>query len=185
MISVKKCDKEDVDNDVLKNLITANPRLSSVELSAILGFHQITNCDNLKAIGKVSKAGIWVPHQLSSENLLHRATICTSLFPRQQSEPFLKRIVTADKKWVSYVNVECKRQWLAKAKPPYRRQNLASTLKKFSFVFGVIEKGVIYFELLDQNQTITADMYCQQLDRVKTSLATKRPVLINRCEVIL
>ena len=28
-------------------------------------------------------------------------------------------------------------------------------------------------------------MYCQQLDRVKTSLTTKRPALINRCGVIL
>ena len=75
---------EEVDNDVLEDLITADPRLSIVELSAILGFHQTIICDHLNAIGKVFKAGIWVPHQLLPENLLQRATICTSLFSRQK-----------------------------------------------------------------------------------------------------
>jgi len=46
---------EEVDNDVLEDLITADPRLSSVELSAILSFYQTTIWDHLKAIGK----GFW------------------------------------------------------------------------------------------------------------------------------
>jgi len=84
-----------------------------------------------------------------------------------------------------YVNVERKRQWLDKGQNPLPTAKPSLHLKKVLLCVWRDCKGVIYFELLDQNQTITADMYCQQLHHVKTSLATKRPALINRCGVIL
>jgi hypothetical protein len=46
-------------------------------------------------------------------------------------------------------------------------------------------KGVIYFELLDINQTITANVYSQQLQRLNEALFQKRPVLANQKVVIL
>lgn len=36
-------------------------------------------------------------------------------------------------------------------------------------------KGVIYYELLARNETLTADLYCQQLDRLAAKIAEKRP----------
>ena len=44
--------------------------------------------------------------------------------------------------------------------------------------------GIIHFELLGMNQTITAEVYCQQLQRLKTALEQKRPALINRKGVL-
>ena len=46
-------------------------------------------------------------------------------------------------------------------------------------------KGVIYFELLDINQTITANVYSQQLQRLNEVLSQKRPALANQKAVIL
>ncbi len=46
-------------------------------------------------------------------------------------------------------------------------------------------KGVIYFEFLDVNQTITADVYSQQLQRLHEVLLEKRPNLVNQKDVIL
>ena len=46
-------------------------------------------------------------------------------------------------------------------------------------------KGVIYFELLDINQTITANVYSQQLQRLNEVLSQKRPALANQKVVIL
>ena len=139
----------------------------------------------MKAIGKVSKAGIWVPHQLSAENLLQRVTICTSLSSRNKREPFLKRIVTGDEKWVLYVNVERKRQWLDKDQKALPTAKPGLHPKKVLLCVWWDWKGVVYFELLDQNQTITADIYCQQLDQLKTALAIKRSALTNKWGVIL
>ncbi|GFX32867.1 mariner Mos1 transposase [Trichonephila clavipes] len=41
-------------------------------------------------------------------------------------------------------------------------------------------KGIIYFELLPQGQTLNSDFYCQQLDRLKPATDPKRPELANR-----
>ena len=46
-------------------------------------------------------------------------------------------------------------------------------------------KGVVHYELLEPGKTITADMYCQQLDRLKQALKQKHPALVNRKGVIL
>ncbi|XP_014785013.1 histone-lysine N-methyltransferase SETMAR-like [Octopus bimaculoides] len=45
-------------------------------------------------------------------------------------------------------------------------------------------KGVIHYELLDNNQTINANLYCEQLRRLKTVLSQKRASLVNRKSVI-
>ena len=46
-------------------------------------------------------------------------------------------------------------------------------------------RGIIHFELLNRNETVTADLYVQQLQRVHQSLLEKRPALVNRKNVVL
>ena len=41
-------------------------------------------------------------------------------------------------------------------------------------------KGVLYDELLLENQTINSNKYCFQLDQLKTALDEKHPELVNR-----
>ena len=43
----------------------------------------------------------------------------------------------------------------------------------------VEQRGVIHFELLKPGETVTADLYCQQLDQVRNELLIKWPVFIN------
>ena len=45
-------------------------------------------------------------------------------------------------------------------------------------------KGVLYYELLPENQTINSNKYCSQLDQLKAALNEKRPELVNRKCVI-
>ena len=46
-------------------------------------------------------------------------------------------------------------------------------------------RGIIHFELLNRNETVTADLYLQQLQHVHQSLLEKRPALVNRKNVVL
>ena len=46
-------------------------------------------------------------------------------------------------------------------------------------------KGIVYYELLDENQAITSEVYCHQLNRLKEVLLEKGPSLINRKGVIM
>ena len=41
-------------------------------------------------------------------------------------------------------------------------------------------KGVLYYELLLENQTINSNKYCSQLDQLKVTLDEKCPELVNR-----
>ena len=41
-------------------------------------------------------------------------------------------------------------------------------------------KGVLYYELLLENQTINSNKYCSQLDQLKVELDEKHPELVNR-----
>lgn len=46
-------------------------------------------------------------------------------------------------------------------------------------------KGIIQHEVLKYGQTVTAQVYCDQLDRLNAALREKRPRLVNRGDVVL
>ena len=41
-------------------------------------------------------------------------------------------------------------------------------------------KGVLYYELLPENQTINSNKYCSQLDQLEAALDKKHPELVSR-----
>jgi histone-lysine N-methyltransferase SETMAR len=46
-------------------------------------------------------------------------------------------------------------------------------------------QGVIYWELLQQSETINAVKFCEHLDKLHEALKTKRPKIVNRGNVLL
>ncbi|CAF4257720.1 unnamed protein product, partial [Rotaria sordida] len=62
------------DIERLKVLIEDNPRLTTRELSAILGCNQFTIDRHLHEMGKVNKHGTWVPHKGEKARLLTSRT---------------------------------------------------------------------------------------------------------------
>ncbi|XP_043258954.1 histone-lysine N-methyltransferase SETMAR-like [Colletes gigas] len=97
------------------------------------------------------------------------------------------RIATGDEKWVTYDNIvqKDKRQWLDKDQPPLPDPKANIHGKKILLCVWWDCQGIIHHELLKSNLTITADRYVQQLQRVQEKLNEKRPVLVNRKDVIL
>ena len=45
-------------------------------------------------------------------------------------------------------------------------------------------KGVFYYELLPENETIDSNKYCSQLHQLKAALDEKRLELVNRKRII-
>ena len=45
-------------------------------------------------------------------------------------------------------------------------------------------KGVLYYKLLLENQTINSNKYCSQLDQLKAAFDEKGPELVNRKHII-
>ena len=89
------------DDESVKSLVVgAKPQLTADEVAEKFNSFHGTIHRHLHAIGKVSKLGKWVPHELSEKNRQYRIKVFTSLFSRQCQCPFLDRIITGDEKWM-------------------------------------------------------------------------------------
>ena len=73
------------------------------------------------------------------------------------------RIVIGDEKWILYNNFRRRHQWLGKSARPKPEPREEFHWKKILLCVGWDMRGIIHYELLQDNQTITAEYYCQQL----------------------
>ena len=81
---------------------------------------------------------------------MDRVSIFESLLKRNEIEPFLKRMITGDEKWIMYDN-------------NVRERNVMLSV-------WWDWKGIIHHELLESGQTINLTLYCQQLMRLKQAI---------------
>ena len=163
------------DVERLQALIEDNPRLTTRELSTMLGCNYSTIDRQLHQMGKVNKLGTWVPHQLTPDNIQQRITICNSLLLKRNRYRFLQQIVTGDEKWVLYVNHTRKRQWVNREDLPDPEPKTDLHPKKVMLSVWWDFQGIIYFELLPPNTTVDSELYCNQLQNLKVALQAKRP----------
>ncbi|XP_015438307.1 PREDICTED: histone-lysine N-methyltransferase SETMAR-like [Dufourea novaeangliae] len=96
-----------------------------------------------------------------------------------------QQIVTGDEKWVLYVNLKRRPQWLDKSEAPQPTPKPDLHAKKVMLCVWWNFKGILHYELLPTNQTITSEVYSAQLERLDRALREKEPALINRKGVIL
>jgi len=175
----------EVDNDRLNVLVESDPRQTLRELATIMECSHEAIRQHLQQLGKILKHGVWVPHKLSDHQKVQRSTIAAYLRGWNNREPFLDRIVTGDEKWVLYVNIRRKDQWLSRGETPVPTPRAGIHPMKIMLSIWWDMKGVVHWELLDRNLTITAEIYCQQLDRLNSALIQIRPSLVNRKGVLL
>ena len=159
-----------MDNDTLKEAIESDPCQTTLELAEIFGCDQKTIVNHLHAIGKTNRHGKWVPHQLSDANKAARVTNAGILLRHTKNSGFLDSIVTSDEKWIQFNNPSRKRQWLGRGEQPKTTPKPDIHGKKAMLCVWWSVKGLVHFELLNPGQTVTAELYAQQLTRVDHAL---------------
>ena len=165
----------EIDLDRLQQLITADPRLTTRCLSSMLGCCHVTIANHLHQLGKVLKLGVWIPHELNAKQLLKRVDVCEQLLSKRRNINWLDNLITGDEKWVMYVNHTRKRQWLEPGKTPLTTPKPDLHPQKVMLSVWWDVEGVIYWELLPPNTTITAHTYCTQLQNLAAEYKKKRP----------
>ena len=83
----------EVDDDKIKAKIENNRRSTTREIAEKLNISHTCVERHLKQLGYVIRLGIWVPHKLNEIQLTKRISICDSLLKRNETDPFLKRIM--------------------------------------------------------------------------------------------
>ena len=117
----------------------------------------------LKQLGYVNKLDIWIPHKLNEIQLTKRISICDSLLKLNETDPFLKLIITSDEKWVVYDNVVRKTSWSKQDERAKSTSKADIHQKKVALSVWWDFEGIVYFELLTRIQTINSNAFCRQL----------------------
>lgn len=174
----------EADEEKIMALVEGNRHITTRDVAARLNLSNSTVFDHMKRLGLVSKLDVWVPHILKERDILRRIDTCDSLIKRQENDPFLKRLITGDEKWIVYNNVKRKRSWCKKDESSQSTSKADIHQKKVMLSVWWDYKGIIFFELLPDNSTIDSKVYCNQMDKLNAVIKQKRPELINRKGVV-
>ena len=140
--------------------------------------------NHLKQLGYFPKLDTWLPHELKETHVTPRINSCDLLKKRNENDPFLKRLITGDEKWVVYNNIKRKRSWSRPGEPTQTTSKADIHQKKVLLSVWWDYKGIVYFELLPPNRTINSDVYIEQLTKLNNAVEEKRPELTNRKGIV-
>ena len=88
----------EIETDKIKVLFDENPYLTTQDIAGDLEISHTSVLNHIHKIGYVSRLNAWVPHALTEAQLARRTEICDSLIRREKNHPFLKSLVTGDRK---------------------------------------------------------------------------------------
>lgn len=144
------------------------------QLAELFGVIQQAISLRLKAIGVIQKQRNWVAYELKPRDIERRFCMCEQLLQRHKRKSFLHRIVTGDEKWIQYDNPKRKKSWGMPGHASTSTTKLNIHGSKLMLYFWWDQVGVIYYELLKSNETITGDRYRTQLMHLSRALQEKR-----------
>lgn len=166
----RKCANED-----LEQLLNDNSTLTQTELAKEFGVTQQTVSIHLHEMGKVHKEGKYIPHNLTESNKNQRLVTCLSLLNRHRRKSFLWKIITGDEKWIKYDNPKRRKSWVNPGEPSTSVVKPNNFGKKVMLCIWWDIKGILYYELLEPGETVCANRYQEQLNRLSENLELKRP----------
>ncbi|GFY11672.1 histone-lysine N-methyltransferase SETMAR [Trichonephila clavipes] len=91
--------------DEITEIIEVDQHVSSRSITQELKIEQKSVLNHLRKIVFKKKLHVWVPQRLTPKHMMDRISICQALAKRNEIDPFLKRMVTGDERWVTYVNI--------------------------------------------------------------------------------
>ena len=108
----------EVDDDQIKAIIKSDRYLTVREIEEMLKIPKSTINRHIQRLRLVKKFNIWIPHKLNEIHLIKCINACDLYLKRNEFDPFFKRIITGDEKWIVQNNVVRKRSWSKRDKPP-------------------------------------------------------------------
>lgn len=88
--------------------------------------------------------------------MMDRINICNALLKRNEIEPFLKRVITGDEKWVTYDIRKRQRSWVRDDELSQAFAKPRLTAKKMMLCVWWNWKGIVHHEVLPVSQTINS-----------------------------
>ncbi|EGI59943.1 Histone-lysine N-methyltransferase SETMAR [Acromyrmex echinatior] len=90
-------------SDEIMEKVERDKHVSTVEIAKELGIDHKIILNHLHKARYKKKLDVWVPYELSVKNMMDRINIYDTLLKRNEIEPFLKRMITSDEKWITTI----------------------------------------------------------------------------------
>ena len=155
---------EDVRSQLMPNIfqhLLNKTHISIGEMFQAIGVIISIISDRIKKIGKVTKLGKWVPHNVTESQRARRFEVCSMLFLKNLSQS---------------LDPDEPNKYFPKLK--LHEQKIMVTLWWPTFC-------VVYKNLRESDQNITVEVYSKQLNEMHVRLSKIRPLLFNRQGPIL
>ena len=163
-----------MEDDVIIAAIQEYPKYSTRQLGEKLGLGHSAVANRLHALGYKKVLARWIPHRLSDNNKSARLLICQSLLLTLRMKEFLEDIVTGDESYICYDNVSRQAVWIPRGQEPPKQPKPDLHPKKLLLCCFWDSNGMLFWELLPVGHTVTATVYCGQLQRLADAIAKKR-----------
>ena len=89
-----------VDDDQIKAIIQSDRHVTVQEINEMLKIPKSIIDPYIQHLGLVKKLDIWIPHELKGIHSTKRINACDLHLKRNKFDPFFKRIITGDEKWI-------------------------------------------------------------------------------------
>ena len=98
-----------------------------------------------------------------------RVEACSSLLSRERTTGWVNFVVAQDEKWVSYDNPDYSIEWCdANCYPePVPKRPAHGKKEMLSLCYCYYSKSSIYWEILGNGDTVTTDVFCEQLEKME------------------
>lgn len=173
------------EDEELETLLDEDSCQTLNELATSLNVDISTISRRLKTLGFVHKVGHWVPHELRERDVERRFCMSEMLLARNRKKAFLHRMITGDEKWIHYDNPKRKSAYVRRGQAGPSTPKLNIHAAKVMLCIWWDQSGVIHYELLKPGQTVTGDLYRQQLIRLNAAIQKNRPHYATRHEAII
>ena len=168
-----------VDDSILREAIELDPGQTCQQLADKFCVDEETIRLHLHQIGKVWRPCKWVPHALTERQKQLRFDICTMLLQRHHENPFLDHLITCDEKWIMHENTRLGHHWITPGEPPKKIPKPTLHPKKTMLCVWWSVFGIVHYEYLPSKVTITSQIYCEQLQRVREKIEKEHPALVG------
>jgi len=132
----------------------------------------------------------WVPKMLTDEHKQKRLAAAHQFLQHHQIEgdQSLDHIVTGDETWISYTNMESKRQsmqWRHSSSSKAKKFKQASSVRKIMVTIFWDRKEILLIDFLERGLTINADAYCETVRKHRRVIQNKRRGMLSSGIVLL
>ena len=107
----------------------------------------------------------------------------------EEGGEFLDRIVSGDETWVQFMNAETKeqsKQWMHTHSPNKPKKFKRTLLNKKMMATAFWDrKGILLTEFMAPGTTITSEVYCETLNKLRRSIQNKRGGMLTKGFVLL